>query len=48
MLDQPALEQLRAADGKKGGRVRVGDGPGVIIADVRKRSDWDHEEAPAT
>jgi hypothetical protein len=36
--------QLRAADGKDSGRVRLGDGTFVVVADVPKRIDWDQEK----
>src|SRR5512147_1858880 len=36
--------QLRAADGKDSGRVRLGDGLFVIVADVPKRIDWDQDK----
>jgi hypothetical protein len=39
--------QLRAADGKDSGRVRLGDGPFVIVADVPKRIDWDQDKLAA-
>ena len=39
--------QLRAADGKDGGRVRLGDGLFVIVADVPKRIDWDQDKLAA-
>ena len=39
--------QLRAADGKDSGRVRLGDGVFVIVADVAKRIDWDQDKLAA-
>lgn len=39
--------QLRAADGKDSGRVRLGDGLFVIVADVPKRIDWDQDKLAA-
>ena len=39
--------QLRAADGKDSGRVRLGDGLFVIVADVAKRVDWDQDKLAA-
>ena len=39
--------QLRAADGKDSGRVRLGDGLFVIVADVPKRVDWDQDRLAA-
>ena len=39
--------QLRAADGKDSGRVRLGDGLFVIVADVTKRIDWDQDQLAA-
>jgi len=39
--------QLRAADGKDSGRVRLGDGTFVIVADVAKRVDWDQDKLAA-
>ena len=39
--------QLRAADGKDSGRVRLGDGLFVIVADVAKRIDWDQDKLAA-
>ena len=39
--------QLRAADGKDGGRVRFGDGLFVIVADIPKRIDWDQHKLAA-
>jgi hypothetical protein len=40
-------QQLRAADGKDGGRVRFGDGLFVIVADIPKRIDWDQDKLAA-
>jgi hypothetical protein len=39
--------QLRAADGKDSGRVRLADGTFVIVADVPKRIDWDQDKLAA-
>ena len=39
--------QLRAADGKDSGRVRLGDGLFVIVVDVPKRIDWDQDKLAA-
>ena len=39
--------QLRAADGKDSGRVRLGDGPFVIVADLPKRVEWDQDQLAA-
>jgi hypothetical protein len=39
--------QLRAAEGKDSGRVRLGDGPFVVVADLTKRIDWDQEKLAA-
>ena len=39
--------QLRAADGKDSGRVRLGDGLFVVVADVPKRVDWDQDKLAA-
>lgn len=39
--------QLRAVDGKDSGRVRLGDGLFVIVADVPKRIDWDQGKLAA-
>jgi hypothetical protein len=39
--------QLRAADGKDSGRVRLGEGLFVIVADVPKRIDWDQDRLAA-
>jgi hypothetical protein len=39
--------QLRAADGKDSGRVRLGEGLFVIVADVPKRIDWDQDKLAA-
>lgn len=39
--------QLRAADGKDSGRVRLGDGLFVVVADVPKRIDWDQDKLAA-
>jgi hypothetical protein len=39
--------QLRAADGKDSGRVRLGDGVFVVVADVPKRVDWDQDKLAA-
>jgi hypothetical protein len=39
--------QLRAADGRDSGRVRLGDGLFVIVADVPKRIDWDQDKLAA-
>jgi hypothetical protein len=36
--------QLRAADGKDSGRVRLADGLFVVVADVAKRIDWDQDK----
>jgi hypothetical protein len=41
------VRQLRAADGKDSGRVRLGDGPFVVVADLTKRIDWDKEKLAA-
>ena len=39
--------QLRAADGKDSGRVRLAGGVFVIVADVPKRIDWDQNKLAA-
>lgn len=39
--------QLRAADGKDSGRVRLGDRLFVVVADVPKRIDWDQDKLAA-
>jgi hypothetical protein len=39
--------QLRAEDGKDSGRVRLGDGAFVVVADVAKRVDWDQDKLAA-
>jgi hypothetical protein len=39
--------QLRAADGKDSGRVRLGDGLFVVVADTPKRVDWDQDKLAA-
>ncbi len=39
--------QLRAAEGKNIGRVRLADGVFVIVADVPKRIDWDQDKLAA-
>jgi hypothetical protein len=39
--------QLRAAGGKDSGRVRLGEGLFVIVADVPKRIDWDQDRLAA-
>ena len=39
--------QLRAADGKDSGRIRLGEGDFVIIADLPKRVEWDQDQLAA-
>jgi len=39
--------QLRAAEGKDSGRVRLADGLFVVVADVAKRVDWDQDKLAA-
>jgi hypothetical protein len=39
--------QLRTADGKDSGRVRLSDGVFVVVADVAKRIDWDQDKLAA-
>lgn len=39
--------QLRAADGKGSGRVRLNDGLFVVVADLPKRIDWDQDKLAA-
>jgi len=39
--------QLRAAEGKDSGRMRLADGLFVVVADVPKRIDWDQDKLAA-
>jgi hypothetical protein len=39
--------QLRAAEGKDSGRVRLADGLFVVVADLVKRIDWDQDKLAA-
>ncbi|MBK8174777.1 MAG: hypothetical protein IPK66_05755 [Rhodospirillales bacterium] len=39
--------QLRAADDKDSGRVRLGDGVFVVVADLPKRVNWDQDKLAA-
>lgn len=39
--------QLRAADAKDTGRVRLGDGDFVVVADLPKRVSWDQDKLAA-
>ena len=39
--------QLRAAEGKDSGRVRLADGVFFVVADLTKRIDWDQDKLAA-